>query len=133
MDKEKMLALADFIEKVPDDKFHMGFFGKPANYESRRVVCKEDLNVCGTACCIAGYVVVNKGYCVTPGGFVYDDIDESDYIGQAETLAARELRLDSDQATALFFDRNWPYQFKEDANNPKVAAQRIRHMVETGE
>ncbi len=148
MNTQKMLELADFMETVPEDKFDMNVFGKQILDPNRRTTCLADLNVCGTTCCIAGYVVVNKGYCVTPGGFVYSEPVEyvasevSTCLGMAEHLAGRELGLTESQASALFFDDHWPRQFYTWSavsiqpiriTTPKQAAARIRHMVETGE
>ena len=137
MNTQKMLELADFMETVPEEHFNMDYFGD----RNLDVTCQEDLNVCGTTCCIAGYVVVNKGLCVTPGGNVYKDKDRSEYVGKAEDVAGEELGLDN--PSTLFYAWNWPYEFvtKElDYNDnwvysatPKQAAARIRHMVETGE
>lgn len=130
-----MKATADFLDKLPEEKFNMGHWGAHGN----GYACPINANECGTTCCIAGWVLVNNGLCVGKAGDVYDALDSKgfgiNYQGEASDLAADALWLDHDEAENLFYQRNWPTQFQsgEETATPQMAAARIRHMIETGE
>lgn len=134
MNTKKMLELADAMEKLNPTKFNMSYFGKfNMSYfgnkpsQDHTVVCKEDLNVCGTTCCIAGYLLIDQGFCVACGGSVYSDTTRANYLGDAAGMAQEELELSNDQRSKLFYPWNWPYGYN--TQDPKDAARLIRDMV----
>ena len=141
MNVELMERIAKKLDSLPDEKFNMGNWGRRiGSIDDPAVVCPETANECGTSCCIGGWALVDKGYCVSPGGNVYSSVDEQgwgiNYLGEAEEMAAKLLDLDHDEAQRLFFEGGWPVQFQgplAQTASPKQGAARIRHMIVTGE
>lgn len=123
MNHQKMLELADFMDTVEPEHFDMQYYGN--KFADTRFVCKEDMTICGSTCCIAGYVAVNKGYCVYPGGALRKQ--DGEIVTSAFEVARKELGLTYVQASHLFYSMYWPEGF--DKNNPKEAARLIREMV----
>lgn len=96
MNTKELLALADYLENVPDVAFNMAeyFEGKNVTYdEDAEYVNLDPLKTkpetCGTAACIAGWEVARKN-----SGFVR--------ATSAFLEAQRSLDLDRDQASWLF-------------------------------
>lgn len=141
MNVKLMERIAKKLDSLPDEKFNMGNWAKRrgSKEDGPETVCPEIANECGTSCCIGGWALVDKGYCVSPGGHVYSSVDEQgwgiNYLGEAEEMAADLLDLDYNEAQSLFFEGNWPVQFRGPLGqtaSPKQGAARIRHMIEKG-
>ncbi len=96
---------------------------------------------CGTAHCIAGIVLIQNGYRPV------EDLDSDEWCSSKgrkvspEFTAKTLLGLTYKQKEQLFYATGWPLQFRQRYgrpfcatvyNNPKVAAARIRHFIETG-
>lgn len=101
---------------VPGEKFH-GDNGPQA------------FPKCGTVACIAGWACLLSGQSIYAGAKV---------AGELLGLPYRDD--DSGPADALFFTFDWPHQFRDaydDARTPtkraKIAADRIEHLIATGE
>lgn len=137
MHKQRMFRLANFIEKLPEEKFNMGGWVYTEYPPTNGVMCNEDaLTLCGTTCCIAGWATFRAGKCVkywsdalaTKTGRL---VTENGVAVRISKFAEKYLGLTPEQASALFYSNNWPEQFQPDDN--KKAAERIRHMARTGE
>lgn len=151
--KRKLLRLADFIEQLPRKAFKMdqwvqdpkGFWdSEQTDYE----IGKENVHTCGTACCIGGWYLINKGYHIDSFGDAFKKNDKGN-ARDAFVVAQEEIGLSYYEAERLFLANYWPgykegyysdtldryvdgkqTKFKE---TPKGAAKRIRHFVATGE
>lgn len=84
---------------------------------------------CGTAACIAGWACSLSGQSIYAGAQVAGELLGLPYIDDY-----------SGPANALFFTFDWPQRFKDaynDARTPtkraKIAADRIEHLIKTGE
>lgn len=114
MNKERMLQLADFIEKLPPHKFEMEYWmGEKTNrednpnnwYTTTRAGTIEDHRGetvkeyepfdCGTACCIAGWAAMLQND-LKPMAFFIDD-------RTVEERGRDWLGLTDEQAQNLFF------------------------------
>ncbi len=102
---------------------------------------------CGTAACIAGHALLMGGYKLVPQkdrGY-FDTVlppGKSTPVDLQEA-ARKLLKLTPEQAERLFSAYQWPPQFngsdperdvctKESVyNNPKIAAARIKHFIDT--
>jgi len=151
----KLEAFAKFIEKLPRKVINMESW---ANIKIKNrtdldpVVCKADVlepkgNACGTACCLAGWEVLRRGYCLDDSGNVYKK--NRSIRSSAANFARESLGLSSGEASKLFFRDRWPgysrgyYDFETGRwehsspskfkGTPKGAAARIRHLIKTGE
>ena len=123
MNKERMLQLADFIEKLPEHKFEMNYWisqkVKKENYlgeeywktdyaplnNSKSLV--EPLS-CGTACCIAGWAAAIENN-FKPIAIMQDD-------KSIETRGREWLDLSIEQAQNLFLmniDTVWTYYIEQ--------------------
>lgn len=137
-----------------------------------RILAKPDLFImedwqeptqdeCGTACCIGGYALAEKGILYKPltshqaketndlndsyfesGDYAWTNnkkaVDYNNFEPQDE--AQRILELDDAQTAVLFMVDNWPEQFRDawnssdlDSLRAHIAAARIDHFIETGE
>jgi hypothetical protein len=123
MNKERMLQLADYIEKLPEHKFEMQYWisqkVKKENYlgeeywktdyaplgDSKTLV--EPLD-CGTACCIAGWATAIENN-FKPIAIMQDD-------KSIETRGKEWLDLSYEQAQNLFLiniDTVWTYYIEK--------------------
>lgn len=147
MNIERMENLAKFIETLPETRFDMSEWAKTP-YSS--VVCPTNMNACGTACCIAGWVVVLNDLCLmangrvlvpdpeapegiwSPKGFRPYDSPEISGLGriQAADYARLYLDLSIREAETLFYPWNWPGAFGEVRKTPQLAAGMIRWMIQ---
>jgi hypothetical protein len=141
--KRKLENLAAFIEKLPRKAFNINIWAKnnKRHFDSdgkivpRNIVSKKDLNnleECGTTCCIAGWQVVRKGFSVTNLGTVSKG---GKFINSAPILAAEQLGLNLDESSALFYPRESKLRVltgKTFTNTPKGAAKRIRYFIKNG-
>jgi hypothetical protein len=126
MNKEKMLQLADCMEKVDPSNFNM------STWSNGTAQFEEITHGCGTTCCIAGWQQVFRGRTV-----IGEDTFEKGYFkGRTSRLAADDLELTEGEKELLFFrGEGWPRNENGGIifpNTPKGAADRIRCMVETG-
>jgi len=99
-------------------------------------------NDCGTTACIAGHALLMEGYKI-PADQSFRE-HEQQFISPSGRMvkpfnAARKiLGLTESQAEKLFAAYKWPIRFgggpcpDMDPNDPKRAAARIRHFIETG-
>lgn len=118
MNKERMLALADRIEKV--NRLNMlNYFTTKSRVQATRLysVLDEQNNFCGTACCIAGEAALmafESGYC-------------NNVLAYADEVAPKFLNLTTSECFYLF-GGVWTEKglHKTDA---KLAAKAIRKMV----
>jgi hypothetical protein len=98
---------------------------------------------CGTACCIAGQVLLDKGYRPRweDAGWRARELElgwqEANYFTapsgrkvHAFNAAQRELGLTREQADRLFLKSEWPYRFWL-PDSPKLAAERLQHFLDT--
>lgn len=114
MNHDRMLALADLIERVPPDRFNMMmFFDGPENCSSRWHYMHA--GECGTSCCIGGWACV----LALPDPLVRADVIED---SDEEQVAREWLGLTFEQAQSLFFSNY-------DQTNLEAAAK-IRRWVE---
>lgn len=104
MNTERILHIADLIEKLEPQQFDMN----------------EWANSCGTVACIAGWTYLTYADEVIPGS--------------AGTVAAEILGLDEEVANSLFVptDEDGLDAMYEDIT-PAHAAQTLRKLAETGE
>ena len=94
------------------EHFDMNSFGEKGN--------------CGTSYCIAGKALQLKGYELGEGDF-YSPKGKRVRI---EDTAASLLGLTLDEASRLFYQSNWPPEFRGD-RTPQEAVRRIEHFIET--
>ena len=129
MNREKMHKLALFLEDLDKDRFSIGYWVSQSDVFDGEVEFTEgetlDINLCGTAGCIAGWAVAleNNGKIATMDCY-YDEHEESynfcahcnechyenlcpeGYVtvdlGEVEKIARNALGLDAKQAERLF-------------------------------
>jgi hypothetical protein len=125
MNKERILDLADIIEndRLENVEFDMS---TPASHTPR--IHPE----CGTAACIAGYVM-----CAAYGNLRAKQFQCTCYWDNFSVRAARILGLNTEQRRQLFtptpHNSNTPVGFGEDYYFTKERAVRtLRHFAETG-
>lgn len=128
--KRKLKNLAKFIASVPKKHFDMYVWAhsKKMDKKGEDIVCEENANLCGTACCLAGWQVIRKGYCINEDAIV--KTKKGKEVGYTPDVARKQLGLSESEASKLFEPIQWPGDFPR---TPKGAAKRIRHFVETGE
>lgn len=95
---------------------------------------------CGTVGCIAGWAVqIHMEENKSPL-----DVEDYQNYPDFENEGQKILGLTYQQRRGLFFQENWPFEFRYNWENiqnfddryverAKLAAARIRHMIETGE
>lgn len=113
MDKERILHLADVIEKGSDQLgFNMAFY--------EYLTSNPDLDMsghkCGTVACIAGWAV--------------HTFPPDDRYATAWTAARDQLGLTTFQADQLFEPS---VDAAYEKATPEIAAKVLRHLAETGE
>lgn len=131
MNKERMLALANYMEALPPKRFNMmiivnGRAGADFDANAARVV--ERLTAlgkgeCGSAGCIAGHAAVLFK--------LYDKLDGG-YLFSTWTVAAEHLGLNNAEASWLFDSVAWWAGSKDEAKDPRVAANAIRCLATMG-
>jgi hypothetical protein len=119
MNETKMLELADFMENLESDRFHMGHWMSYIDYDENNVPLYEmnstlDIHDCNTAGCIAGWVLAlqNNGIVDVDTGYNFDD----DYQDNIKINAASALQLSEKEADRLFLfgsDSVW-FEHRED-------------------
>lgn len=111
---KRLLALANHIEKVPQELFDMGQFRSKGEFT---------LNHCGTVGCILGHapVVLKQLGLAVP---VKIERDEIDFIGLSTLFGIRI----ADPAWDYLFGGSW----ESVDNTPTGAARRIRWVVKHG-
>lgn len=114
MNKERILALADFIEtQVPAKKFSMDAFGV-YNHEIHEN--KYGLGNCGTAGCIAGWTLVKFKDLVPDVFKETKNVWNSDLVPE---MAGTILGLSSNDAYELFYPswagKSWSLITKDEA------------------
>lgn len=112
MNKENLILLADYLEKLPEDYGHFGMHtyngdGKP----------HELGHQCGTVACALGHAPYVKGLPVP----LYDEF-WGDYCERVLGIDSVSFEWD------WCFDANWVYK----DNTPQGAAKRIKYLVEKG-
>lgn len=135
---ENILALADFIDKLPPDNFDMGQWlmieGQPTPFNKREKCTPIELQKtidCGTAACIAGWGALLFGY-------------NSDYprILSLSDFVAQKLGIQKGENDFHLFvpDQIKPRDDREDDEvldpytaTPTQAAHVLRHLAATGE
>lgn len=125
MNKERMLQLADHIEKQPPEKFYMGAYVAcwlpeegVFSDEPNDMIPKEMLNPsCNTAGCIAGHAAA-----------LFDPKPRTNKrLSRVISDARYYLDLSDDEQHWLFMGE-WSTEGLEN-NNPKDAAKAIRYLV----
>lgn len=111
MNKQKILEIADFIEKLPPEQFDMDLYG-------------IETEKCGTIACIAGWVCLNNG-CTVDDNENFKD-DNGDRIDPS-FFAQRILEIERWQANSLFYP-----QGANRSATPEKAAATLRILAETG-
>ena len=137
--RQRRLALADYIEGIEPKHFNMREWAKKfvddSDLLTLNLVCPTDVNSCGTTCCVAGWHMIQKGFCLTFGGSVFTE-PRGKYLGNAEELSAKDLGLTPKQRETLFHQPDWPTKFAEQifgyTATPHQAAERIRYIANTG-
>jgi hypothetical protein len=116
MKTERILALADHIEKVGDEHFNMSAFSNRGGAPT----------ACGSTACVAGWVIHI--------GLQAGEITRAT-LDSAGDKARGWLGIDEDQASALFYPEG--YSDNRDAwGKPYTAARAgavLRHLAETDE
>mgnify|MGYP001606024650 CR=1 FL=1 len=82
---------------------------------------------CGTSYCIAGKALQLSGYRLGHDMAFSLKGRKGRFI---RPIAESLLWLTPDEAHRLFYKTNWPYQFLH-SSDPKSAAKRIEHFIET--
>lgn len=153
---EKLLALADFIETLPPEKFEMSYWIKTTWLSSISEISEpkrttvyfdsdEMRNLCGATACLAGWAVLSAGFKVNSNATVAKTM----FNGQnnIQEVAIELLELNRLEAHKLFISKQWPDQFVPKRNllpplmdhavsgsiTPQLAAARVRHFVVEGE
>lgn len=125
MNKQKLLELADHIEKMPhfpyryqdpdhDDAMEKFLDGDDQHYFNMLTYIETN-SVCGTVCCVAGETVRLWGH--------------PQWAGTIVRQAADILDLDMDRAMSLFHP---PERLEWGSLTPAQAAHVIRQLAETG-
>ena len=117
MNDTKMLELANFMENLESDRFHMAHWISYIDYDENNVPLYEmnstlDINDCNTAGCIAGWVLALQNNGLVDTFNVYDD----DYQQSVQTDAAYILKLSEKESNRLFLfgsDSVW-FEHRED-------------------
>jgi hypothetical protein len=119
MNEKRMLGLAKFFEET---KPFLDMEGTLYNA------------LCGTVGCIAGHVYNHDHRSCRPGNQRWSTV---------ERYVRKRLGLTKEQSDKLFILENWPKKFRKAYNSRdidcdnngmcKVVADRIRHMLATGE
>lgn len=124
------------------EKFNMDVWMRPSAAAHKPV--------CGTACCIGGWALVEKGYKVGLKHTEWDNIGEKSEYFISPTgkevkeyvipdKAAKILGLTKVESHNLFYTLAWPEPFQtlNASSEPLVrasnAVMRIEHFIETGE
>jgi hypothetical protein len=93
---------------------------------------------CGTACCIAGQELLDRGYrpewdkptgFTTPAARTF--ITPDGCVVLAFTAARRELGLTQRQAGRLFDKSLWPDDLRAQPDSPRLAAERLQRFLDT--
>lgn len=131
MNKERMLQLADHLERVHEDNFFMPKIFSGADVENDSLVSWPNLSEphCGTTACVAGHAVhlfaTNEQKSTVAGD-----------IGFSIAVAEEVLGL-SESTAHLLFHGVWETKKSVVADwhdmTAKEAATEIRHIVEKGE
>jgi hypothetical protein len=108
MDKKQLLKLANFMEKVPSEKFNMSAFAITELDDC--TTAKQMLKGCDTAACLAGWTVLMRGYCVTKDEYAKRKHRKMLSISER---AAKILRLDVEEEEKLFYVSYWPPEFRQ--------------------
>lgn len=130
MNEERMLQLADYMEKVPEGRFDMGFIvnSKPhSDYETALPGTAGRLQAlaegqCGTAGCIAGHAAAFFK--------LYEDFDAGTYGVWSEVQ--HYLGLSDAEAMWLFDNAVWWAGSKAEGKDPRSAANAIRCLATMG-
>jgi len=127
MNKERLLELADVIERAPVESFDMDDWLR--------------LNVnapCGTAACIAGHTCLHfvAGYDNRFEVAKARGVSIGVLFSSIEIAARDVLELTDEEADRLFFASSWPSEWEEIYENEhktrnKVASAYIREFVRT--
>lgn len=134
MNKERLLRLADFLEKeVTEAKFRMSTWST-----------KEDINVCGTSACAMGWATKIPEFAAlglylgkSDSPFGGAPIITPRYAGRAGFAAASTLFDISDRAALWLFsdyekDEDDGHEIGREKDTPSDAANRIREFVQDG-
>lgn len=120
MNKERLLRLADYLEKVDADRFNLGMWGEPGFEE----------DVCGTMACACGWATVlfkDEGLKLVPNTLLTRDLY---YDGEINWNAADAFfDLVDDQAWWLFSHHAYDPVYEEDMIGPSRVVERIRGFV----
>lgn len=132
MNKERMLQLADFMEKSPR-KFSMNTWLFIGSDEITHVSEAEDAldyaDPCGTSCCIAGEAFILSRD--------VEEFNRSD-INCIANVASEFLELTKEEESGLFFTDGWPKSFgdrfykayMDQEERRKIAVEYIRHLAQ---
>jgi len=131
MNKERLLRLADFLEKkVAEEKFYMGTWAT-----------KEDINTCGTSACAMGWATKIPEFAAEGLHLGKSDhplgggpIITPRYAGRAGFAAASTFFDISDRAALWLFsdyekDVDDGHRIEREEDTPYNAANRIREFV----
>src|SRR5215831_7500819 len=132
LQKGKLLALADFLEKNHPNLNMLDWvrFGKLDDNEYLSLEDFDKKESCNTACCIGGWAVLLEGHKINClGAFADAHSNSGQYLGSVESVAAQILGLPEHD---LFFVSDWPVEFqkeydRETTNRAALAAKVIRH------
>lgn len=142
--KRELRKLAKFVAKLPEAAFNMNNWiytrGEDGRYRVTGKLCETDIskNICRTACCLAGWTVINAGLCMDHNAGVYKSKRaNAKQIGDAPAVAQKLLGLTDRQAFDLFYPSQWPREFCNYENNfnpsREDAVARIKRLIDTGE
>lgn len=111
----------DFYEDLDDDDYAESPRGLPP---------------CKTVACIAGWAILLENpdmWKDFTGKGGHDLCQQDSPIDNAEGEAMRLLELSDKQSHNLFYESAWPKQFQGDGPLVERAANRIEHLIKTGE
>jgi len=129
MNKQNMLALANFLDTLPEDKFYMqSWLANKATHQS--ITRWERVGECGTSACVAGWATV-LAIPFKPARAKWFTGTNNSIGDTAQTW----LEL-TDSEESFLFNGSWAAKTYPGSSigdgTPKEAAAAIRKMVEVG-
>jgi hypothetical protein len=122
MNKQKLLCLADTLDKIPEKSFDGWEWAKTPLTGEGEITDFENIESCGTQCCIAGWAVLCAGYKVKDHAVVDD---KGEILDSVQSVAAKELGLTFSEKETLFYPNRGGWE----SGRAKDAAKAIRRFV----
>ena len=143
MNKEKILALADYMEALDPKRYNQGnwlAFRKKSDRKRKHgdSVLMDTIDPCRTNCCIAGHCTLMDGYTLKAETSIFSEpktwqpyfSDEDGATIDPEEQATKTLDLDDNTARDLFSCTAFRFGWLPSLD---VAVAVLRELAETGE